>query len=175
MPATLTASQRDWLRVRSYLSEHRHGLALDAAGDYPADLRIAGTPLLAAPRWRPAEPVPLPEVWLELTPAEAQPPITGPSAALHRAAAPLLPERPDGTRYLRYSDALRDLAAPAVFENRVTYRLTEAQLTTGLTPRERPGSHSPAAAISTASTPARRPRTNTRPRGSAAARPACAP
>ena len=45
--------------------------------------------------------------------------------------APLLPERPDGTRYLRYSDALRDLAAPAVFENRVTYRLTEAQLTPG--------------------------------------------
>ncbi|MFI5083819.1 MAG: hypothetical protein ACHQCE_22330, partial [Streptosporangiales bacterium] len=141
MPATLTASQRDWLRVRSYLSEHRHGLALDAAGDYPADLRVAGTPLLGAPGWQPAEPVPLPEVRLELTPAEAQPPTTRPPAAalsalaaLDGAAAPLLPERPDGTRYRRYSDALRDLAAPAVFENRVTYRLTEAQLTTGLTP-----------------------------------------
>ena len=150
MPATrsLTASQRDWLRVRSYLSEHRHGLALDAAGDYPAGLRIAGTPLLAAPGWQLAEPVPLPEVGLELTPAAAQPspggdwpPTTGPLAAapsalaaLHGAAAPLLPERPDGTRYPRYSDALRDLAAPAVFENRATYRLTEAQLTTGLTP-----------------------------------------
>jgi hypothetical protein len=130
---SLTASQRDWLRVRSYLSEHRHGLALDAAGDYPAGLRIAGTPLLAASGWQLAEPVPLPEVGLELTPATAQPPITGPSAALHAAAAPLLPERPDGTRYPRYSDALRDLAAPAVFENRATYRLTEAQLTTGLT------------------------------------------
>jgi hypothetical protein len=145
MPATgsLTASQRDWLRVRSYLSEHRHGLALDAAGDYPADRRIAGTPLLAAPGWQPAEPVPLHEVGLELTPAEAQPPTTGPSAAapdalpildgaaLDGAAAPLLPERPDGTRYLRYSDALRDLAAPAVFENRVTYRLTDAVLAPG--------------------------------------------
>jgi hypothetical protein len=148
MPATrsLTASQRDWLRVRSYLSEHRHRLALDAAGDYPAGLRIAGTPLLAAPGWQLAEPVPLPEVGLELTPAKAQPPTTGPPttgplaaapsalAALHGAAAPLLPERPDGTRYPRYSDALRDLAAPVVFENRATYRLTEAQLTTGLTP-----------------------------------------
>jgi hypothetical protein len=41
----------------------------------------------------------------------------------------LLPERPDGTRYRSYSDALRDLAAPAVFENRPTYRLTEADLT----------------------------------------------
>jgi hypothetical protein len=183
MPATrsLTASQRDWLRVRSYLSEHRHGLALDAAGDYPADRRIAGTPLLAAPGWQPAEPIPLAEVGLELTSAEAQSPAAGPAAlpildgpaldrpaldrpaldrpaldrpaldgtaldgtaldraaldraALDRAAAPLLPERPDGTRYLRYSDALRDLAAPAVFENRVTYRLTEAQLISGRTP-----------------------------------------
>ena len=28
---TLTASQADWLRVRSYLQEHRHALAVDAA------------------------------------------------------------------------------------------------------------------------------------------------
>ena len=40
-----------------------------------------------------------------------------------------LPERPDGTRYRCYSEALRDLAAPAVFENRPTYRLVEADLT----------------------------------------------
>ncbi len=137
---SLTSSQRDWLRVRSYLSEHRHALAVDAAGDYPADRKMAGTPLLAAPGWQPAEPVPLAEVGLQLTSAEAQP-TTGPSAAgpvvltaLDRAAAPLLPERPDGTRYPRYSDALRDLAAPAVFENRVTYRLTEARLISGLAP-----------------------------------------
>jgi hypothetical protein len=167
MPATrsLTASQRDWLRVRSYLQEHRHGLALEAAGDYPADRRVAGTPLLAAPGWQPAEPIPLPEVGLEFTSAESTPPSVAPSArtaldgaaldgaaldgaaldgaaldgaALDGAAAPLLPERPDGTRYRHYSDALRDLAAPAVFENRVTYRLTEAvlisRLTSGLTP-----------------------------------------
>ena len=136
MPATrsLTDSQRDWLRVRSYLAEHRHGLALDAAGDYPADHTIAGTPLLAAPWWLPAAPVPLPDLELELAAAEIPPPAAAPAspfAALGDAAAPLLPERPDGTRYLRYSDALRDLAAPAVFENRVTYRLTEAQLSPG--------------------------------------------
>jgi hypothetical protein len=133
-PATrsLTASQRDWLRVRSYLAEHRHGLALDAAGDYPADHRIAGTPLLAAPGWQPAEPVPLADVGLELTPAEFPPSAASPDlASFGDAAAALLPERPDGTRYLRYSDALRELAAPAVFENRVTYRLTEARLTAG--------------------------------------------
>jgi len=140
MPATrsLTASQRDWLRVRSYLQEHRYDLAVDAAGDYPADRRVAGTPLLAAPGWQPAEPVPLAAVGLELTPAEVTPPPTASPAAspalaaLGGAAAALLPERPDGTRYHRYSDVLRDLAAPAVFENRVTYRLTEAVLISGL-------------------------------------------
>ena len=156
MPAarSLTASQRDWLRVRSYLQEHRHGLAVDAAGDYPADRRVAGTPLLAAPGWQPAEPVPLAAVGLELTSAKFTPPATAvpaldgaapaldaaPALAiLGSAAAALLPERPDGTRYLRYSDVLRDLAAPAVFENRVTYRLTEAVLISGLVSGPTPG------------------------------------
>ena len=48
---TLTPSERDWLAVRSYLSEHRHELADAAAGDYPPGRRVAGTPLLAAPGW----------------------------------------------------------------------------------------------------------------------------
>jgi len=42
-----------------------------------------------------------------------------------------LPARADGTRYRRYSDALGDLAAPAIFQNRPTYRLTEAELASG--------------------------------------------
>ena len=131
MPATraLTASQADWLRVRSYLQEHRHDLALDAAADYPADLRIPGTPLLAAPGWQPAEPVPLPDIALEFTAPEST--MLAGRTRLEPGAAPLLPERPDGTRYVRYSDAVRELAAPAVFENRPTYRLTEADLTPG--------------------------------------------
>jgi hypothetical protein len=140
-PATraLTASQSDWLRVRSYLQTHRHALAVDAAGDYPAGARVAGTPLLGAPGWQPGRPVPLHEVRLELStpadPSPADPSPAGPSPAaldaLADGAAPLLPGRPDGTRYLRYSDVLRELAAPAVFENRPTYRLTEAELTPG--------------------------------------------
>jgi hypothetical protein len=173
MPAarSLTASQRDWLRVRSYLQEHRHGLAVDAAGDYPDDRRVAGTPLLAPPGWQPAEPIPLAAVGLELTSAEFTPPAAAAPgldgaapaldgaapaldgaapaldgaapaldgaapapATLESAAAALLPERPNGSRYLRYSDVLRDLATPAVFENRVTYRLTEAELISGHTP-----------------------------------------
>jgi len=125
---TLTVSQNDWLRVRSYLREHRHALAVDAAGDYPAVPRMAGTPLLAAPEWQLAGPVPLDDIELEFIP-RPQPAEAGP--ALGEVVAPLLPERPDGTRYRSYSDALRDLAAPAVFENRPTYRLIEADLGKG--------------------------------------------
>ena len=116
---TLTASQDDWLRVRSYLREHRYALAVDAAGDYPAGSRVDGTPLLAAPEWRPAEPVPLHDIELEFIP-RPRPAATGggpgPGAglgsALAESVAPLLPERLDGTRYQSYSDALRGPRRP---------------------------------------------------------------
>jgi hypothetical protein len=117
---TLTPSERDWLTVRSYLTEHRHELAVAAAGDHLPAAAVAGTPLLAAPSWRPAAPIPLRELHLEL--AEASP------VAGFDAASPLLPWRADGTRYGRYSEAMAELAAPLVFQNRVTYRLTGAQL-----------------------------------------------
>ena len=125
---TLTASQADWLRVRSYLQEHRHALAVDAAGAYPAERKMAGTPLLAAPEWQPDGPVPLHDIELGFSDPRGTPPRT-PGPVLSAPAGVELPERPDGTRYRSYSDALRDLAAPAVFENRPTYRLTGADLT----------------------------------------------
>ena len=125
---TLTASQAGWLRVRSYLQEHRHSLAVEAAGDYPGERRMAGTPLLTAPEWQPAGPVPLHDIELEFIHSRGIPPRT-PAPLLSAPAGVELPEQPDGTRYRCYSEALRDLAAPAVFENRPTYRLVEADLT----------------------------------------------
>ena len=65
----LTPSERDWLEVRRYLQEHRHDLAVRAAEEFPASARMAGTPLLAAPGWLPAVPVPLSDISLELTAA----------------------------------------------------------------------------------------------------------
>jgi hypothetical protein len=116
----LTTSERDWLRVRSYLTGHRHDLAVRAAAGYPAGARVAGTPLLAASRWQLPAPIPLGDISLEFGPGNTAPPLPAPAG---------LPERADGTRYARYSDAVRELAAPAVFENRPTYRLTGADLT----------------------------------------------
>ena len=117
---TLTSSERDWLAVRAYLTEHRHDLAVDAARGYPPGAAVAGTPLLAAPAWRPPAPVPLRDIGLELT-TPARPDGAPPPARL--------PRRADGTRYRRYSEAMAELAAPRVFVNRATYRLTEADLT----------------------------------------------
>ena len=123
----LTPDQRDWLRVRSYLLQQRYDLALEAADEYPAGRKIAGTPLLAVPGWQPSAPVPIQDISLELR--------AGPVADFGGdGAALVLPARTDGTRYLRYSDAVRELAPPAIFENRSTYRLIEAELT-GTAPR----------------------------------------
>ena len=126
MPAARVLTEDDWLRERAYLQEHRYDLAVEAAREYPAGRTVAGTPLLAAPGWQPAEAVPLRDIALELVPSVAADGTSPASADL----APL-PGRPDGTRYPRYSDAMRALAAPAVFENRPTYRLTAAELAPG--------------------------------------------
>ncbi|MGD0063110.1 MAG: hypothetical protein ABSB76_06695, partial [Streptosporangiaceae bacterium] len=86
-----------------------------AAAEYPAERKIAGTGLLTVPGWQPARPVPLQDISLALSPVDG--------------GAALVPPGPaDGTGYLRYSDAVRELAAPAIFEDRPTYRLTGAEL-----------------------------------------------
>jgi hypothetical protein len=111
----------DWLRVRNYLQSRRHELALAAAAEHPAGSKIADTGLLTVPGWRPARPIPLQDISLEFSPAAAT--VAGPGAD---AAAPAR----------RYSDLIRELVPPALFENRATYRLIEADLA-GPAPRLR--------------------------------------
>lgn len=125
-PAERSASEREWLRVHRHLQDNRHELAVRAAGEYPAGLRVAGTPLLAGPSWVPDKPVPLTDVTLTLRQQPPVPRITGTDVS---AVAPgLLPVRPDGTPYRTQSEAIGELAPPAVFENRPAYRLTDVDL-----------------------------------------------
>jgi len=126
-----TPSEERWLRLTAALNRDRHGLSLRAAGGYPAELRLAGTPLLAPPAWRLPAPVPLDDVRLEFRP-DAPLPDAPDLAALAPYA---LPERADGTRYRRYSDVVAALAAPTVFESRPIYRLVEADLAGATGPR----------------------------------------
>ena len=127
----LTPTQAHWLRVTAALSRDRHPLGVSAACGYDSRLRLAGTPLLAPPAWRLPAPVPLNALRLEFRP-EAPPPEVPDLARLCPAA---LPERADESRYRRYSEVVADLAAPAVFENRPTYRLIDADLTAPGGPR----------------------------------------
>lgn len=124
---SLTDSQRQWLEVRSFLVAHRYDLAVSAAEDYPVENRVAGTPLLADPRWLPDRPLDLRAVELFMSPGDEESASTAYAAALTEH---VLPVRHDGTRYESYSAAVADLSPPATFENRPTYRLLEADLRT---------------------------------------------
>ena len=101
-----------WAAVRAHLRTHRYDLAVRAAAEFPAVRKLAGTPLLTAPAWLPPAPIPLSA--LDITMATA-PPVDLPAAAGH----------PD---FLSYSAAMAALDAPAVFENRPTWRLVDADL-----------------------------------------------
>ena len=116
----------EWRRVRAYLQEHRHELSASAAAGYAAAERAEGTTLLTTPSWLPATPLPLDAVQLsQLTQVSA----AADAAAWDAALAAVVPRRADGSPYRRYSAAVADLAAPALFEDRRTYRLTGADLT----------------------------------------------
>ena len=102
-----SASDRRWLQIRRHLRDHRYELGLAAGRDlYPGTDRVAGTPLLVAAHWTPSQPVPLDAAVLELEPTEERFELPEP----------------------RYSEAMDRLDRPAVFENRLTYRLLDAVL-----------------------------------------------
>ena len=129
--AARTPSEEQWRRVAASLNRDRYELAVRAAADYPPDLRVAGTPLLAPRAWRLPAPVPLDGVRLEFRPDALRPDVPDLTALAPYA----LPERADGSRYRRYSDVVAALAPPAIFENRSTYRLVEADLAGEAGPR----------------------------------------
>lgn len=118
----LTPGERQWLDIRTYLRENRHDLDRAAAASYPTVPTVRDTPLLARQRWIPARPVRLDEIALELDRTAPSPDIIG---------LDWLPTRADGHRYARYAEVMAEVAAPAVFEDRPTYRVLDADLSEG--------------------------------------------
>jgi hypothetical protein len=119
-----TPSQEQWLCVSDHLRQNRYSLGVRAVGQYPEAARVAGTALLAAPGWQPPAPIPLSRIRLEFRPAAPRPSVPDVASLVPLA----LPSRADVSRYRRYSDAIGELAAPAIFENRPIYRLLAADL-----------------------------------------------
>jgi hypothetical protein len=111
--------------VREYLVAHRHELGQQAVDLYADTLKVADTALVSRPDWLPPEPIPLLDIDLTFAPDE----LNNGIAPDDPATDPMLPVRSDGSRYRTYSEVMADLTAPAVFENRRTYRLLSADLT----------------------------------------------
>jgi hypothetical protein len=120
VPEPLTDSQLHWLRVREHLIRNRHALAVRAFEEFESAAGV-DAPLLVRPEWLPVEPVPMADVHLDHQPDARFDGVLG-------AGSDVLPLRPDGTRYRRYSEVLADLAAPSVLRNLPTYRLLVADL-----------------------------------------------
>jgi hypothetical protein len=120
-PAEAGDDIRIWLDVRRHLVSHRPDLTRQAAGYYDSVPRVDGTTLLTTPSWMAQAGSPLPEVRLRFESTHEPAAILG-SEKMSQAVRPL---RADGSRYPAYSAAMRDLAAPAVFLDRPTYRLLD--------------------------------------------------
>ncbi|MCF1592494.1 XRE family transcriptional regulator [Streptomyces muensis] len=120
-------SQHRWREVRQYLNGHRETLSRAAAELYDPALRISGTPMLMAPAWKAAEPVPLDQVELVWTDDVPEVLVTGSEPE----AVGTHPLRAPGVRFDRYTLAIRYISAPTLFENRPSYRLTAVNWTPG--------------------------------------------
>ena len=113
-----------WRRIRRLLNEHRLELAAMAARLYPGLPRVAGTDLLCWPGWLPATPLDLADLRLGWVSAPPPPAADGTG----EAAAHVLPRSAAGLAYPTYAAAIEALDRPALFENRVCYRLLDAEL-----------------------------------------------
>ncbi len=112
-------NQQRWRAIRRALNDHRIELSDIGAQLHHAALRVEGTTLLSCREWLPRSPVELSAValrWLD-TPYAPQ------LAGHERQTVGVRPPGRDGRPYQRYSQAIRDVDPPRLFENRVSYRL----------------------------------------------------
>lgn len=120
------ASHDQWRATRASLNGNRHRLAQTAAGLY-GPVRLGDTGLIAGAGWIPDGPVDLRDVDL-VERSDAPPPLldgTEPQSALVRPMRSLVEP------YARYTQAIRDLNQPRLFENRMCWRLVDVDWSDG--------------------------------------------
>lgn len=120
LDSRVKGSQDDWRRTRQALNAQRHALSQVAVHLYPQDLRLGATGLLVHPDWLPAAPIDLAAIDLEHQ-IDAPHPVldgTGTSTSHVRPRQSLV------RHYGRYTQAIRDLAMPKLFDNRLSWRIT---------------------------------------------------
>ncbi|HEU0087522.1 MAG TPA: transcriptional regulator [Pseudonocardiaceae bacterium] len=115
-------SQREWVRERALLNQNRAKLTQIAVDLYPESARLGRTGILMRPEWKLDHPIDLASVGIELT-HSAEPAVTG----RHEETRTVRPLASAGKHYDTYHRAMRDLDRPRLFENRICYRLQDAQ------------------------------------------------
>jgi transcriptional regulator with XRE-family HTH domain len=122
--ARVARSHDEWCRSRTALNANRPALTGVAATVHGQASRLGATGLLAAPGWIPARPMPLDGIKLALDPVAPEPDLDG----TERETAPVRPLATVVRPYPRYTQAIRDLSHPRLFENRASWRLTDVDL-----------------------------------------------
>ncbi|MFB6392662.1 helix-turn-helix transcriptional regulator [Polymorphospora lycopeni] len=119
-------SQDRWRRTRQALNVSRHQLAQAAAALYP-DARLGSTGLITGPGWLPDAPVDLATIRLVEDPHAAPPVMDGTESE----TGLVRPQQTLVRQYSRYTHAIRDLARPRLFENRLSWRLLDVDWSNG--------------------------------------------
>ncbi|WP_347653902.1 hypothetical protein [Plantactinospora sp. B5E13] len=109
------------MRTRRFLGSHRAELTRQVSRLYPEPIRLGQTGVLMPPEWRLTRPIDLGEVELNWRDDADRPRATGGERETRR----LRPIADSGREYDRYHRAMRDLARPRLFENRLCYRLLD--------------------------------------------------
>jgi hypothetical protein len=115
-------SQREWVRQRQLLNRNRSALTEIALSLYPEHIRLGRTGILMRDDWKPDNPIDLADVGIELV-HPPTPVVTG----RHAETLRVRPLADTGKPYESYHRAMRDLDRPRLFENRICYRLQNAQ------------------------------------------------
>jgi transcriptional regulator with XRE-family HTH domain len=127
LDAQVHGNQQEWILVRDGLNQHRVELTQLAARWHAACRRVERTELLTRLDWLPTLPVDLADIELAWCGDQVHVEVTG----TERQAQAVRPLRASGQRYHRYTHALRDLDRPALFENKLSFRLLDVAWPTG--------------------------------------------
>lgn len=112
----------EWRLVRQTMNQNRHALTAAAARLYWDADQIEGTTCITRPEWMAPVPIDLDSIRLDFEANAPAPTFNGSEPE----SEPYRPARPSGVRYGRYSQAIRAIARPTLFENRTSYRLLDA-------------------------------------------------
>ncbi|WP_040391530.1 helix-turn-helix domain-containing protein [Catelliglobosispora koreensis] len=115
-------SQREWLHIRRSLNQNHTRLAKAAALLYPQDVQLGETGILARHDWMLEKPIDLADVQIRFVAKSVPPTFTGEEDETLNVR----PLKAEQRRYSRYSQAIRDVAKPTLFENRYCWRLLDA-------------------------------------------------